>query len=50
MYAVKVVDKVNTSPTSMKAEIDVMSVIHHDNIVNFKEIFDTQRFYYVVLE
>jgi len=40
-YAMKIVSKADTSPSSMMAEIKVMSHLSHQNIVNFKEMFDT---------
>lgn len=49
-YAVKVVDKKNTSSKSMLQEIDVMAKLSHPHVVNFKEIFDTPKGYYVVME
>jgi len=49
-WAVKVVDKKSTSAKQMLSEIKVMSMLHHENVVNFNEIFDTPRAYYVVLE
>jgi len=50
IYAVKVVDKRNTTAKSMLSEIEVMAQLEHPNVVNFKEIFDTSKGYYVVLE
>jgi len=49
-WAVKVVDKKSTSAKQMLSEIKVMSMLEHENVVNFNEIFDTPRAYYVVLE
>jgi serine/threonine protein kinase len=49
-WAVKVVDKKNTSSKSMLQEIDVMAKLSHPHVVNFKEIFDTSKGYYVVME
>lgn len=34
----------------MLQEIDVMSKLNHPHVVNFKEIFDTSKGYYVVME
>lgn len=34
----------------MKLEIDIMSLLNHIHVVNFKEIFDCDSYYYVVLE
>lgn len=49
-YAVKIVDKNSTGRKEMYDEINVMSMLSHANIVNFKEIFDRKDGYYVVLE
>jgi calcium/calmodulin-dependent protein kinase I len=49
-WAIKIVDKRNTSASQMQAEVKVMSILNHENIVNFKEIFDTPKHYYVVME
>jgi serine/threonine protein kinase len=49
-WAIKIVDKKKTTASQMQAEIKVMSLLKHENIVNFKEIFDTPKHYYVVLE
>jgi len=48
--AVKIVDKKETGPKAMLDEIKVMAELQHENIVNFKEIFDTPKHYYVVME
>jgi len=34
----------------MTSELSIMSKLNHDNIVNFKEVFDHEDGYYVVLE
>ena len=49
-WAIKIINKKNTGPSSMKQEIDIMSLLNHAHVVNFKEIFDTSDQYYVVLE
>jgi len=49
-YAIKIVDKEETSAKEMFKELAVMSQLSHPNIVNFKEIFDQNDGFYVVLE
>lgn len=34
----------------MKAELTIMSKLEHDNIVRFKEVFDREDGFYVVME
>lgn len=50
VYAVKIVDKNSTGHQEMYDEINMMSMLSHDNIVNFKEIFNRRDGYYVILE
>jgi len=49
-FAVKIVDKNSTGCKEMFEEISVMALLQHQNIVNFREIFDRKDGYYVVLE
>jgi len=49
-WAVKVVSKESTKVDDMRSELQVMSLLDHDNIVGFKEVFDHTDGYYVVLE
>jgi len=48
--AIKIVDKKNTTPKQMYDELLVMSNLHHENIVEFIEMFNRNNGYYVVLE
>jgi len=48
--AIKIVDKKNTTPKQMYDELLVMSNLHHENIVEFVEMFNRTDGYYVVLE
>eukprot|EP01128_Nolandella_sp_AFSM9_P008769 TRINITY_DN5445_c0_g1_i1.p1 TRINITY_DN5445_c0_g1~~TRINITY_DN5445_c0_g1_i1.p1 ORF type:complete len:352 (+),score=97.40 TRINITY_DN5445_c0_g1_i1:33-1058(+) len=49
-YAIKIVDKNSTEASEMHGELNVMSKLVHPNIVNFKEVFDHEDGFYVVLE
>lgn len=49
-FAMKIVDKKQTGPGTMRQEIDIMHCLDHAHVVNLKEIFDTPTSYYVVLE
>lgn len=44
------VDKNSTDAKEMSSELKVMSKLVHPNIVNFKEVFDHEDGFYVVLE
>jgi len=48
--AIKIVDKKNTTPKQMYDELLVMSNLHHENIVEYIEMFNRTDGYYVVLE
>lgn len=49
-YAVKIVNKEETNAREMFSELTIMSLLDHTNVVCFKEIFDEEDGYYVVLE
>jgi len=49
-WAIKIVDKNSTGLADMHGELNVMSKLEHDNIVNFKEVFDHPDGFYVVME
>jgi len=49
-WAIKIVDKNSTGLADMHGELHIMSRLQHDNIVNFKEVFDHPDGFYVVLE
>lgn len=46
----KIVDKDSTDVSDMASELRVMAALSHPNIVAFKEVFDHDTGYYVVLE
>ncbi|KAF2074480.1 hypothetical protein CYY_004225 [Polysphondylium violaceum] len=54
-YAIKVIDKKKMSITSKRKdslmdEVNVLTKVHHDNIISIKEVFETQKNLYLVLE
>jgi len=49
-HAIKVVSKAETNAREMFQELQVMSLLNHVNIVHFRELFDEEDGYYVVLE
>ena len=51
-YALKVIDKdkFNESITLLKKEIEIMKKINTENSVSIKEIFDTKRYFYIIMD
>lgn len=49
-YAIKKVDKKQTHRGEMYCELEIMSKLKHQHIVYFKEIFEDNDSYYVVME
>ena len=37
-------------PPQLRREIDLLCTVQHENIVNVKDVFDTPRYIYLVLE
>jgi len=50
LVAIKIVDKKNTSPKQMYDELSVMSNLHHENIVEYIEMFNRNNGYHVIME
>lgn len=46
----KMADKETTKIADMAQELAIMSEVRHPNVVNFKEVFDCDSTYNVVLE
>lgn len=54
--AVKIVDKDSDAAQELEScggtrtELDIMSTVHHPNVIDLKEVFEDARFLYVVME
>lgn len=49
-YAVKIVDKKNTTFSDISKELNLMTDARHPHVVYFKEVFETELSYNVILE
>lgn len=56
IYAVKIIDlrplrlREKFDPSRLRREVDIMSKLHHPNIIEFVEVFETDDHLYVVME
>ncbi|RLN05693.1 hypothetical protein BBJ28_00005440 [Nothophytophthora sp. Chile5] len=52
-WAVKCIDKASLTAEdeeALRVEVEVLQVVHHDNIVQLKEVFDCHKTFYMVME
>jgi len=50
MFAIKAINKKFIKQKLLKREIEIMTKLHHPNILHCKEVFETETFIYMILE